>query len=78
MDQLDSQMRPYVLKAGKGKGRKVADEAETYAALPPSKLAAKLVELEERMYRHARDLEFEEAARVRDQIHRLKEASLGA
>ena len=69
---------PGMVKAGKGKGRKVADEAETYAALPPSKLAAKLVELEERMYRHARDLEFEEAARVRDQIHRLKEASLGA
>ena len=69
---------PGMVKAGKGKGRKVADEAEAYAALPPSKLAAKLVELEERMYRHARDLEFEEAARVRDQIHKLKDASLGA
>jgi excinuclease ABC subunit B len=29
------------------------------------------------MYQHARDLEFEEAARIRDQLHRLREASLG-
>jgi excinuclease ABC subunit B len=28
------------------------------------------------MYQHARDLEFEEAAKVRDQIRRLKDASL--
>jgi excinuclease ABC subunit B len=28
------------------------------------------------MYQHARDLEFEEAARMRDQIRKLKEASL--
>jgi excinuclease ABC subunit B len=28
------------------------------------------------MYRHARDLEFEQAAAVRDRIRRLKEASL--
>ena len=69
---------PGMVKAGKGKGRKVADEAESYASLSPGKLAAKLVALEEQMYRHARDLEFEDAARVRDQIHKLKEASLGA
>ena len=29
------------------------------------------------MYQHARDLEFEDAARVRDEIRRLKEAALG-
>ena len=28
------------------------------------------------MYQHARDLEFEEAARVRDQIRQLKDVSL--
>jgi excinuclease ABC subunit B len=28
------------------------------------------------MYQHARDLEFEDAARVRDQVRRLKDASL--
>jgi excinuclease ABC subunit B len=28
------------------------------------------------MYQHARDLEFEQAAHVRDQIRRLKDAAL--
>jgi excinuclease ABC subunit B len=60
----------------RGKGRAVAEEGEDYAALSPSQLAAKLKSLEQRMYQHARDLEFEEAARVRDQIRKLKEASL--
>jgi len=60
----------------RGKARAVAEEGEDYAALSPSQLAAKLKSLEQRMYQHARDLEFEEAARVRDQIRKLKEASL--
>ena len=47
-----------------------------YARLSPTQLAAKMAELEQRMYRHARDLEFEDAARVRDEIRKLKEASL--
>ena len=34
--------------------------------------------LEQRMYQHARDLEFEDAAQVRDQIRRIREAALGA
>jgi excinuclease ABC subunit B len=28
------------------------------------------------MYKHAQDLEFEEAARARDQLHRLREQGL--
>ncbi|HSK08201.1 MAG TPA: excinuclease ABC subunit UvrB, partial [Vicinamibacterales bacterium] len=77
MDVMEgARPEPGMVKAGKGKGRKVAEDAEAYASLPPAKLAARLAELEERMYRHARDLEFEEAARVRDQIHKLREASL--
>ena len=47
-----------------------------YAALDASQIAAKLKQLEDRMYKHARDLEFEDAARVRDQIRKLKDASL--
>jgi excinuclease ABC subunit B len=47
-----------------------------YAALDPSQVATRLKALEDRMYKHARDLEFEEAARVRDQIRKLKDASL--
>jgi len=64
-------------KKGRGKAARVAEPAPAdYARLSPSQLAAKLAELEQRMYRHARDLEFEDAARVRDEIRKLKEASL--
>ena len=64
-------------KAPGARSRKVAEPAEDYAALDPAKLASRLKALEQQMYQHARDLEFEDAARLRDQIQRLKEASLG-
>ena len=47
------------------------------AQWPPAKAVARIKALEQQMYQHARDLEFEDAARLRDQIQRLKEASLG-
>jgi len=56
---------------------KVAEEVIEYASLPPDKLQAKVRKLEEQMYQHARNLEFEEAARVRDQIRHIREANLG-
>lgn len=68
---------PEGLKA-RGKGRKVADEAADYAALSPSQFAARIKALEQQMYQHARDLEFEEAAAVRDQLRRLKDAGFAA
>jgi excinuclease ABC subunit B len=64
-------------KKGRGRTQRVAEPAEDYAAMSPSQVAAKIAALEQTMYQHARDLEFEEAARVRDQIRQLKEASLG-
>jgi excinuclease ABC subunit B len=67
---------PAAARAAAGKARRVADETEDYAALDPVKLAARLKALEQQMYQHARDLEFEEAARVRDEIRRIKEAAL--
>ncbi|NLC60600.1 MAG: excinuclease ABC subunit UvrB [Gammaproteobacteria bacterium] len=79
MDIMEgARSEPALEKRGKGgKGRKqVAEQAEDYASLPPAKLAARLEELEQRMFQHARDLEFEEAAQVRDQIRRLKEVAL--
>ena len=54
---------------------KVAEESLRYAALPPDKLAQKIKRLEQQMYEHARNLEFEAAARLRDEIHRLQESS---
>jgi len=64
-------------KKGRGQSGRVAETREDYAALTPAQAAAKIATLEQTMYRHARDLEFEDAARVRDEIRRLKESSLG-
>jgi excinuclease ABC subunit B len=63
-------------KKGRGKGKRVAEAGEDYALMTPSQRNSQLRELEQRMYQHARDLEFESAAKVRDQIRRLKDASL--
>jgi len=62
---------------GKGKGGRVAEESTDYRTMDPAQIAKRLQALEQQMYQHARDLEFEDAARVRDQIRQLKEASLG-
>ena len=43
---------------------------------PIGDIAKELKRLEERMYQHARDLEFEEAAQTRDQIGKLRERML--
>lgn len=64
-------------KGGRGKSRRVAEEPAEYGPMDPAKAVARIKALEQQMYQHARDLEFEDAARLRDQIQRLKEASLG-
>ncbi len=51
---------------------RIAEEAARYQSLPPQALADAIRTLEERMYRHARDLEFEAAARLRDEIARIR------
>ena len=63
-------------KGGRGKSRRVAEETPDYASFSPAQVAARLKALEQQMYQHARDLEFEDAARLRDEIHKLKDASL--
>jgi excinuclease ABC subunit B len=62
----------------RGKGRQVAEEGGEYGVLEPHKLAARLKQLEAQMYQHARDLEFEQAGRIRDEMQRLKHASLAS
>ncbi|WP_455198555.1 helicase-related protein, partial [Kaarinaea lacus] len=56
---------------------KVAEETMEYAALSPGQLAQRIAQLEKKMYQHAQDLEFEEAAQVRDEIARIQENVLG-
>jgi excinuclease ABC subunit B len=54
----------------------VAEPGEDYARLTPAQLAGRIKELEQKMYQHARDLEFEKAAAVRDEILKLRELGL--
>lgn len=51
---------------------KVAEEKAKYGNLTPDNAKRKLKQLEKKMYQHARDLEFEEAAKTRDEIQSLK------
>ncbi len=61
----------------RGRGaRKVAEPVQDYHLLAPGQIAAKIRQLEAQMYKHAQDLEFEDAARLRDEIHRIREQGL--
>ena len=61
----------------KGSGlRRVAEGIGQYEYLGPAQLGKAVRELEQKMFRHAELLEFEEAARVRDEISQLKERVL--
>ncbi|MFT4198744.1 MAG: excinuclease ABC subunit UvrB [Pseudoxanthomonas sp.] len=62
----------------RGRARRVAEPTADYARMSAQQIAVEIKSLEERMYRHARDLEFEDAARLRDEILKLKAASLSA
>jgi excinuclease ABC subunit B len=54
----------------------VAEQGASYAGLDARQAARMLKKLEGRMYKHAQNLEFEEAARLRDEIHQLREQTL--
>ncbi len=56
---------------------KVAEEVLEYAALSPEQLTKRIKKLEQQMYRHARNMEFEDAARLRDEIRHMQKAGLG-
>ncbi|MCK4675915.1 MAG: UvrB/UvrC motif-containing protein, partial [Gammaproteobacteria bacterium] len=44
-----------------------------YQAMTPRQLTKTLDNLEKQMYQHSRDLEFEQAAKVRDDIERIRQ-----
>ena len=67
---------PDEIKGGKARQRKTAEDAANYALLDPVQLAKKLAQLENQMYKHAQNLEFEDAARLRDEIQRVRAAGL--
>ena len=55
----------------------VAEEARAYADLSTAQAVKRIRELEQQMHQHARNLEFEEAGRLRDEIKRLQRHALG-
>ena len=67
-------------KKGKQRGRvkgKVAEDKATYGddwqTLSSAELGKEIQKVEDRMFKAARDLNFEEAAKLRDQLHAMKE-----
>ena len=59
------------------RGRRTRDDAATYDRLSPEQILARVAQLEKKMYQHARDLEFEQAARLRDEVNELRQRSIG-
>ncbi|MCG5516761.1 MULTISPECIES: excinuclease ABC subunit UvrB [unclassified Ectothiorhodospira] len=56
---------------------KVAEQEAEYGRMSPKETAKEITRLESQMFEHARNLEFEEAARLRDRVEKLREGMLG-
>ncbi len=56
---------------------KIAEERAKYEAMSPQKRLQQIKKLEQLMHKHARNLEFEQAARLRDEIRCIQAADLG-
>lgn len=67
---------PYEYDMGRSRS-KVAEDIVAYAAMAPEHSMKKVKQLEQKMYQHAKNLEFEEAAEMRDEIIRLKDIIFG-
>ncbi|WP_445146266.1 excinuclease ABC subunit UvrB [Dyella sp. Tek66A03] len=63
-------------RGSRGERRAVAEQGADYAALSADQASVMIKKLEAQMYKHAENLEFEDAARLRDQIHHLRERAL--
>jgi excinuclease ABC subunit B len=61
----------------RGGQKRVAEPSNDYASLTPEQAIRKIKKLEQEMFKHARNLEFEDAARLRDEIQKLRNVELG-
>jgi len=60
------------------KGRSIVEDDPEYVDLSPGGLQKRIHQLEAQMQKHAQNLEFEEAAQVRDQLHKVRELFIAA
>ena len=58
---------------GKQKLQKVAEPSAVYQPKSAKEFEQQVKKLEQQMYQHAQNLEFEQAAAVRDELHKLRE-----
>ena len=65
------------MPAGRKRGKQGAAETIAPADMRPEVLVRQIKKLEAEMFKKARNLEFEEAARLRDEIERMKQLELG-
>jgi len=56
---------------------KVAEEQARYQTMSPAVLSREIESLENKMYEHSRNLEFEQAANARDELERVKKLAMG-
>ena len=59
-----------------GSRKRVAEPQERYQAMDPVQAARHISKLEQQMFKHAEQLEFEDAARLRDEIQKLRDRLL--
>lgn len=71
-DILEGARETPAASAGATKVQQVAETATEYLSMSPKQLAKHIEKLESQMFTHAKDLEFEEAARLRDQIEHIR------
>ncbi len=63
----------YTVDNKKTKRGKVAEDKADYSNLTPHQLSVKMDKMEKQMFEHAQNLEFEQAAKLRDEIEELRE-----
>jgi excinuclease ABC subunit B len=61
----------------RGKHRRQPRETGVYQQMTPEQGLRRIEVLEKRMHKHARDLEFEEAAQIRDEINEVRRKGFG-
>jgi len=77
IDGVHPQRYPTAGKRGARAQLEAAEEAGAYDAMPADALAKMLNRLEKQMHQHARNLEFEQAAALRDKIRALRDRNFG-